>query len=59
MTERYGAGADVRIFWESLLSRSGASVMRATLPSLQRGSGSQLHDMVIIAIEPQVGIMLN
>jgi len=58
-TERYGPDGDQRIFLESLLSRSGASVMRATLPPLQRGSGSQPNDMVIIAIKPQVGIMLN
>jgi len=59
VTERYGAGADIRIFSEILLLRSGASVVRATLPPLQRGSSGQPNDMVTMAIRPQVGIMLN
>jgi len=34
-TERYGPDGDQRIFLESLLSRSGASVMRAVFSVVQ------------------------
>jgi len=58
VTERYGPDAARLKAWELFMSTPGTSISRGASPFLTESSG-QPTATVIIAIKPQVGIMLK